>query len=817
MYISLDILKKFVNLEDTNPKDIANNLTLHSFEIDDVINKADAFKNIIVGKISKIEKHPSADRLKVCSVVIAKHGGLFNKKEEIVQIVCGGTNIEEGMYVIVALPGSIVRWHGEGEPVEIKETELRGVSSYGMICASSEVGLSDIFPAKEETEIVDLESFKSQIPNDIKVGENIADLLGYNDVSFEVDSVAITHRPDLWGHYGVARELSAIYKKDLKPLELDELKNTSFTQLKVEVDSDLCRVYNAVKINNIKIEESPEWLKKALISAGHNPINNIVDLANYVMLEIAQPLHTYDSSKISNKIFVREGKTGEKIVTLDKKEVELDESMLIISDSIRPLGIAGVIGGLESAVSNNTTSIVLESANFDGTSIRKTMQKIGNRTDAGARYEKQLDIQFTDLGLRRFIFLLRQMNPKIIVENIQTYKKEEQVEKKISFDFDFIKTKIGCEIPKDVVFEILTSLGFKVDIIEERINVFVPFYRNRDINLKEDVIEEIARIYGYENISPIALNSSFSNKKNELRELERRVKEIMIDNNFSEVQNHSFISEKDQNEFGFNEKEIVKVINPLTIDQDRMNPILAINLLKNTKENLKNFDNVNIFEINRVFRNDKESEKYSGLPYQNYHLSACLTKKDIDVPFYELKNVLDKIFDLLKIKVDYVFKDQIIPSYCHPYRFAKIILNDFEIGFISEFNPKLVLEDKIKQRIAFFEIDFEKMFNLIEEKDIIYKSISKLQSSDFDISMVVNRDIVWKDIKEEIIGASSLVKDVKLFDIYHGDNLDNDKISLAFRIKILNEEKNMTSNEINEVYEKIISVLENRFKAEIRK
>lgn len=819
MLISLDILKKFVDLEGIDPKEIADRLTLHSFEVDDIVNKADSFKNIVIGKIEDVESHPSADKLKVCKVGISKTGGLFNKKEEVVQIVCGGSNLEKGMLVVVALPGSFVKWHGEGELVEIKETELRGVKSFGMICASDEIGLSSVFPAKSEKEIIDLNLFKNVLLKEPKIGENIADVLGYNDVCFDVDNIAITHRPDLWGHYGIARELSVIFKKDLKPIEFDELNNTAFTQLKVEIlNKDLCKNYNAIKINNIKIEESPEWLCHAMESTGHNSINNIVDLTNYVMLELGQPLHAFDASKISNKIFVRTAKSGEKIKTLDNNEVELDDSMLIISDSIRPIAIAGVIGGMESAVSSTTNSIVLESANFDSISIRKTMQKIGVRTDAGARYEKQIDPEFSNIALLRFISLLKTINPKITVEGVQRDGNYKKTEKNINLDLGFVRNRIGVNVSNSDIILILNKLGFDIENNnEDRIIVSVPYFRNKDVNIKEDLVEEIARIYGYNNINPSPLLPSFnSSLDNGLRKFERRIKDLMIDNGFSEVLNYSFISEFDEQEFGFKDNEIVKLLNSISVGQDRMRPVLAINLLKNIKNNLKNFDSFKIFEIERIFRNDLESIKFDNLPLQNYHFSAFFVEKDNEKPFYDLKSYLEKVLNLLKVNFEYGVKDEIVPIYCHPARFAKIFVNGMDIGFISEINPSLVIKDKIQERISFFEIDFEKLYEAIED-NTKYISIPKFQGSSMDISVFVDKNILWQEIKNEICLVSSYISSVDLFDVYNGENIVNDKISLAFRISLIDREKTMINDIIENVYKDVVSVLNSKFNAEIRK
>ena len=490
----------------------------------------------------------------------------------------------------------------------------------------------------------------------------------------------------------------------------------------------------------------------------------------------------------------------------------------MISDSIRPIGIAGVMGGTESCISNTTNSIVLESANFDGNSIRKTMQKIGVRTDAGARYEKQIDPEFANIALSRFVYLLKKICPKVVIESIQKHSNYDTSIKSISISFDFIKSRIGVDIANFEIISILKKLGFDVkESDDDHIIVAVPYFRNKDVNIKEDLIEEIARIYGYNNIKPTPLVPSFNSAKdNGLRKFERRVKDIMIDNGFSEVFNYAFISGEDQKEFNFKDEEIVKLLNSLSSDQDRMRPSLAINLLKNVKNNLKNIDSLKIFEIERIFRADIESEKFENLPFQNYHFSAFLTENNNEVPFYNLKNYLEKLLSLFKLDIEYGVVDEIIPTYCHPSRFAKVFANGTEIGFISEINPTITLKDKIKQRISFFEVDFEKLYLSCEEKNN-YKSIPKFQGSDMDVSMIVDENVLWQDIKKEVLGVSEFITSVDLFDTYKGENISKNKISLAFRISLIDREKTMTNDIIENVYNNIVEVLKNKFNAEIRK
>ena len=830
MNISLNLLKKYVDLSGISIDDIGDALMEHVFEIDDIIDKRKDFQNIIVGKIEKLEKHPNADKLTVCYVRIKEQHNIiekiFNKDKDvdnknILQIVCGGKNLREGMYVIVALPGSLVKWHGEGDLVEIQNTELRGIKSFGMICASSEIGLSDIFPAKDEFEIIDLDSFKDKIPNPIKIGENIADLLGYNDIVIEIDNKVITNRPDLWGHYGIARELAAIFKRELKPIEINKsLPLGRSTQLKVYMEApDLCKTYNAVRVSGITVGGSPKWLKDFIISFGLNSINNIVDLANYVMYEVGQPLHCFDANKITNKVFVRMGKIGEEMQSFDGTILKIDENVLVIADSLRPIAVAGIIGSEDSAVKDTTNSIVLEAANFDYVTVRKTMQKYGFRTDAGSRYEKQLDPELALVGMRRFLTLLKEMCPRISIELPLNFDNFDKEEKNIFIDFEFIRNKIGADIDDEYIKTTLTSLGFGVKQIDEKtISISVPSFRKRDISIKEDIVEEISRMYGYNNIESLPINTSLTKPiNNGLRDFERETKSFMIANGFSEVLNYSFVSSSDLNDFNIDESKAVKLINSLTVNQNILRTTLLINLLKNVKDNLRFKNDFRIFEIGRVFDNSIESDQYENLPFQNYYFAGIITAEEKDNLFFDIRGVIDNFLKLFKFDFEYVVKDkEDIPLYCHFGRYVDIYINKEKVGYISEFSPELLIKYKIKQKVGIFEIDFEKLFSLLKD-NIYYKQISKFQKSEIDLSVIVDKDVLWKDMKAEILRTSEYIESVKLFDIYTGDKIGDDKKSLAFRMTFSNPNRNLNQYEIDSLWKQVYENLNEKFEAEIRK
>jgi len=820
MYISLNKIKQYIEIPETiTPYDIGEKLTLHTVEIDEIINKEKEFKNIVIGKIEKVEKHPNADKLNICQVSIEKSKSIFKKgAENNIQIVCGGTNVEKGMYVAVALPGSFVKWHGEGDLQEIKETKIRDIKSFGMICSSKEIGLFDIFP-EEEGQILNLSEAKKHNSHlKINEGENISEALELNDFIYDIDNKSITNRPDLWSHYGMAREISAIFNLKLKQLTLKPFKTLDYTQLKTNIENeDLCQNYTAVVIENIELKESPYWLKKELYLLNQKPINNIVDLANYVMYETGQPLHTFDAGKVSNKIYIREAKADEKIVTLDDKEEKLDNSMLIIADSIKPIAIAGIIGGKDSGVSSYTKSIILESANFDGISIRKTSSKLNIRTEASARFEKQQDPNLCNIGFIRYINLLSEISDSNIkiqeIKNIKNFEEDELGI--IRINKDFINKKIGKDFTDKEIKHILTKLNFEVSENKNEYIINIPTFRLEDIKIKEDIVEEIARMHGYNNIKQTPLYSEINPViNNDLRRLEKRIKNILIGCGYNESFSYSFLSKKDLDLFEIKSEDLIKVKNPLSKDAEYLRDNLIIGQIKNLLKNIKNEKEIKLFEISRVF-DSKLKNKYKDLPYQNYHL-ACLyfLEKEEDV-IYKIKNTLEKIFDIEKIRFYYQNSNKVL-SYLHPERYIDIMIGQEKQGFLSEIHPKILSKLKIKDRIGIFEIDFELFSEFSKRKNIEYKEFSKIQESNMDISIVIKDNINWQEIKGCIEKSSKNITKIKVFDVFKNEKIGEDKKSISFNISFGNFSKTPKSEDIEKIWKDVLENLKREFDAKLR-
>ncbi|MBT5337825.1 phenylalanine--tRNA ligase subunit beta, partial [Candidatus Falkowbacteria bacterium] len=432
MQISLNWLKQHVEgLDKVDPQELGLKLTMATVEVESVENQAELLIKVVVGKIVKLEKHPDADRLQVAQVDIG------NKK---VKVVCGGSNLKQNMLVAMALSGAKVRWHGEGELVELKSTKVRGVESDGMICAGVEIGLDSLFPAKAKNEIVDLSVLKLQ------VGQPLADALGLNDVIFEIDNKSLTNRPDLWGHYGIAREVAAIVGSKLKPYKLDKFKKNKQIDLKVKIDDfAACPRYMAIALEGVKISESPDWLKKQLEAIGQKSINNIVDITNYVMYDLGQPLHAFSADKIvDNKIIVRKAIAREKITTLDGEARKLIEDDLLITDNEKPIALAGVMGNQNSEINTNTNVVIIESATFEPFTVRKTADRLDLRSEAAIRFEKNLDPNLAEIAINKAVNLIQEVIPEAkVVSNLIDESKFKLDQGPISLSWEFIDKRIG--------------------------------------------------------------------------------------------------------------------------------------------------------------------------------------------------------------------------------------------------------------------------------------------------------------------------------------------------------------------------------------
>ncbi len=624
-----------------------------------------------------------------------------------------------------------------------------------------------------------------------------------SDVIFNLEITP--NRPDCLGIIGLAREVAALIGQKLKLPEIKKPKPTGLEHaisLKVEA-KDLCPRYTAAVISGLKVASSPKWLQGKLISSGVRPINNIVDVTNYVMLEFGQPIHAFDYKKIKNrKIIVRRAREGEKITTLDGTRRQLNKDILVIADEEKPIGIAGVMGDEKTEVSKDTKTIVLESANFLGANINKTGRYLGLRTEALDRFEKGLDIHNTTVGLYRCIELIAEICGGKLEEIFDIKNKFPKIPR-IKFDWNMPKKLLGIQIPKTRMIRILDSLGFK---IKDSI-IISPSWRS-DVSIPEDLVEEISRIYGYEKIKSTLPAEEFSpscvSKSSNIEDLTRAV---LKGGGYFEVYNYSFIGGDLMDKVDLDKRKSLKLINPLAEEFEYMRPSLIPGILETIKYNQKNFEEFKIFELSKIYL-PTISDK---LPQESIRLTGSLIFNN---SFYKAKGTVELLFQELNIgNIDFrAVKEDIY----HPSRCAEITIKDEKIGFVGEIHPNILTKFGISKRVSLFDLDFEKMVKLanLTKK---YKPISIYPAVKMDLAFIIDEQIVYKEIYKAMKNSGDhLVYRIELFDVYKGKQVGKGKKSLAFRITFQSDKKTLTDEEVKKVFEKIIKNLKDKFKAEIR-
>ncbi len=820
MYISKNWLSKYIKFpNDLSPEIIKQQISQKTAEVENVIIQGENLKNVIVGQIQKIQDHPDADKLKVCQVLVGKN--------KLVQIVCGGENLEKNMFVAVALPGAYVKWHGKGEPVRLEKAVIRGQESFGMICAGNEIGLDFLQEDFGDRSILDLGKLNLE---NLEVGQELSKALGLTDIIFEIENKTLSNRPDLWGHYGFARELSVIFDLELLPTGIKEFEvGTQPFEVVVE-DFEDCPRYIGLVVENIEVQESPKWLKDFLNSVGLRPINNIVDITNYVMYDLGQPMHAFDFDKIEGKIFVRRGKQNEYLKLLNESEIKLNKEFLIISDEIKPLALAGVMGGSNSEVTDKTTKIFLECANFRPDLIRKMANLAGVRTDSSNRFEKSLDPFLPELAIKRAVNLIQEIIPQAKVRSILIDEyKELPKSREILLEFSKLYKLLGFDsIDKNFIKHTLIKLGFIVkDEEKDKINLIVPSWRaTKDITTQEDVIEEIIRIYGYDKVPVKAPLSKLEiPKQNKFHKVEKIVKDFCsLHLGMNEIYTYSFVSKEMVEKSGLKSDNYFELENPIAKDIPLLRQSLIPSLLQAVEKNLKFYKSFALFEVGRVFLSkpgefDAGPKEKQNLPSQPYQLSGAFIPEDYDKPFYDARNAVMKLLDFLNIQYRFerADKDNLF-SWMHPFRSLQIeVLNEL-LGVVSELHPKIADNWKIKKRVGLFLLDFDLLVNLASTVRK-FKEIPKYPSISLDVSMIVDYKVEWENIKNLILQMEkNLIETVYLFDEFQNDFLkQNNKKSLAFRIIYQSKEKTLEQDEVLLIHAGILNELEKVFKAEIRR
>ncbi len=816
MLVSYNWLRQYVDLlESLTPEELALKMTMGVVEVEEVSAQGENLENIVIGEITELKKHPDADKLQLCTVSDGKTD---------FPIVCGGSNLKQGMKIALGKIGAKVRWHGEGDLIELKKVKIRGEVSEGMICQSTEIGLGLLYPISDEAEILDLSHI------DAKLGTPLAEALGLDDIVFDIDNKSMTHRPDLWGHYGMARELAAAYDLELKEYNPAKIKSSKEVKIDLKVkEKTLCPRYMAVAIEGVKVGPSPDWLQKRLFSAGLNPINNIVDITNYIAFDLGQPMHAFDIENLNSEdgevdIEVRRADKGEEFVALDQKEYELTEDMLVISSRGKAVALAGVIGGEESGVYEETTGIVFEAANFDPVSVRRTSTAVGVRTDSSARFEKSLDPNNAELALRRAVELTLEICPEArVVSEVADESNFELNQGPIELSLDFLNKKIGKEIEKEKVIEILESLGFGVSSKKDILKVTIPTWRaTKDISIPVDLVEEISRVYGYGNVeTKMPVFEIVPPERNNLRILERKIKQVLSQNcGLAESLNYSYVSPQQIAKLGFDPGEYIELDNPIAKDRPYLRRHILTNLLDNLEKNIHNYNQVGLFEIGKIFRLEQDGinadlDSDALLPRQDSMLGCVYSAKKDDTPFFEVSSYLSEIMNDLGL-------DYTISSGCtsnlslnHPARCADILVGKKKIGLIAELHPMYQDNLGIDSRVGFLVVNLNELLEFVSEKNN-YNQVSHYPAVLRDIAFVLDSGVLHADVVEEIQKVDDLISSVELFDVFENKKLGENKKSMAYHIVYQSGEKTLEAEEVEKVHERLVKNLKKRFGVEVR-
>lgn len=812
MKVSLNWIRDYVQLPaDADLKKLAYDLTMSTVEVEDATDLGASFHDMVVGVINTIEQHPNADKLKVCKTDI---GG------RVEDIVCGGSNLREGMKVAVALPGAMCKWHGEGDLVEIKKSKLRGVDSYGMICGAVEIGLADLFPTKEEAHILDLSDF------DAPAGTPLADALDLNDIILEIDNKSMTNRPDLWGHYGIAREIAALY--DLPMVEFPHfdrnVENTSGFHVTVE-DAERCPRMIGTQIENVCVKPAPYWMQVRIWKTGMRPINALVDITNYVMLATGQPSHAYDSDHIAGHIIVRRAKAGETLTLLNGKELPLSTDDLTIADDADIVGLAGVMGGAKDSILPTTSKVILEIANFQAAGIRRTALRYDNRTEASARYEKAIDPercdQALDLSMQLFSDLYPEMKVTGLVDEYPRHLKQAEIDVPLSW----LERRLGKRLSPDEIKHKMELLGYGITFNGDNMHVVVPTWRSTgDVSIQADIMEEVARMYGYENFEAEPITTTFDGAINQLdKDLERRIKEYLaIRCGMQEIFTYPWMEESYVNAVLQSTEGILSLSTPPSPAERFVRSSLLPNLCKAVVKNERYFNEFSIFETAQVFRDENYTSPYDPrekLPSQRKNVAGAFatTDKDITALFRKAKGVVEMMARYVHMEA-LTFKQAEKPVWADNVVWLNIYRGDEKVGDLALLAKRVSMACGIKNmNVMLFQLDQDSLVPL-KSRTNTFTHLAEYPMTDYDISLLVDGSVQWKDVAQTVRGIKSeLLHGAAFVDEYRGKQVPAGKKSLTLRLAIGSKDKTLTSAEIEEVASGVLNKIAKRFGAELRR
>lgn len=789
MKVSLNWLKDYLNLDNISKEELYNAISLHVCEIETMKPLCEV-NNLVVGEVLTCVDHPDSDHLHVCEV---------NLGDKVSTIVCGAPNVAAKQKVIVALPGAKLPGG------TIKSSKVRGVLSDGMICSLSELGIED--------RLVD-EKYKNGIyvlPEDTEVGIDAVKYLGLDDEVIDLELTS--NRSDLLSVEGIAYDLAATLGIDINIPKYLVKETRMLNPLKVEIESDLCYEYGARLIKGITIKESPMWLKMRLIAAGVRPINNVVDITNYVMLALGEPMHAYDHNFVGDHIVVKEAKDVKEFITLDNINRKLESNDLLITDGKKPIGLAGIMGGLNSEVLPTTTEIVLEAAMFDPMAIRKTSSRLGLKSEASTRFERIACQERIKQALDMASHLICQLAGGIVVANMVDIVRIPYEKKYVDVTLNKVNNLLGTALTAKELETIFNNLRYNYEINDNIYHIEIPSRRMDLENFYADICEDVARMIGYDKIpTTTSLINSLGHLTKE-QQITRNIREVLALSGLNEVVTYSLVSEDNLNLYNLKEEDPIKLLMPLTSDRAYMRLSLLNGIMEVINYNLaRQMTDISIFEIGKRYNIHNEELMLAGGLTGNFS-NNLWQGQNIKVDFYLVKGILDNLANKLNVKFDYVPYEKIKETY-HPGRQAKILVENEEVGFIASIHPEFRLKHDLKDTYV-FEISLDKLFKYVN--NIKYETISKYPSIERDLAIVIDDKVSADEVLKVVkMVAKKYLVSINIFDLYKDKSLGENKKSLAFKMVFVDKEKTLDSKDVDKVINSILNRLDYYFKAELR-
>ena len=798
MLISLNWLKQYIDLDGIEINEMENALTMIGQEVEKIEIAGSNLENVVTAKIIEKEMHPDSDHLTVCKV---------DNGKEILQIVCGASNHKAGDKVVLAQIGARL-----SEDFVIKKGKIRGKESCGMLCSEVELGIGS-----DKDGIIIL-------PEDAPIGVPFKDYLGINDTVFELEITP--NRPDCLSHIGIARELSAYYGKELKYPETEiksEISEKTSDNVNVSIeDSNLSRRYVTRILKNVTVKESPKWLKERIEAVGLRSINNIVDVSNFILMEMNHPNHVFDLDKIEgNEIKVKSAVKGDKLVTLDEQERELEDGDIVICDSKKILALGGVMGGLDSEVTDNTKNILLEVAQFNPQNVRKTSRRLTLSSDSSYRFERGIDVEDSIKVINRLANLIQEVAGGEILNGYVDVYPVPHENKVAELNFERLNRFVGKVIPREKVIEILRNLEIDVKDNGDTLTLTAPSYRG-DLELEQDYFEEVIRMYGFDNIENILPRVDINkNSTLDTTKLTDKVKTICASVGLKEVINYSFIPKDALQKLkftGVSEDKLIDISNPITEDFVTMRPTLLYSLIKNAKDNMnRNVSNIRFFEVSRTFEKAEELAKEDikvGIILAGENDKTLWNPKPVHYDFYDLKGIVEEIFSKLKFQ-SFSIKRSVQTEF-HPGRSADVFVGKEYIGSFGEIHPDVLENFGLNKKtilVAEFNIELIKKYI---NKPFVYQGIVKYPAVPRDLALVMNENILVGDVLKTIEKIDKKVEKVELFDIYQGIGVEPGKKSVAISILLRDDSKTLEEKEINDIIDKILAKMKKDYMAELR-